>query len=317
MASRAVWKGHMRLSLVSIPVEIHPASQSAAGISFVQIHEPTGQRVRHIKSVPGVGPIQTSDIVKGYELGDDQYMLIKPEEIDNIKLETSKSFDLVQFVQKVEIPPLYYDKPYYVVPSEPLGDQAYRVVRDALRAKDYAGLGQITMRGKEHLCAVSAYGDGLLLETLSYADEVRSPKPLFSAIEDAPADEDLLAVATQLMERKVAPFDASAFRDRYDVALRDLIEAKRANKATPRTKAPAEGPRPPSNVVDLMAALRNSLKEVRGSTSQRGGAKAKVSVHPRVKEALEQPVPTPRKRSTRTVTNKAPPAERPRRGRPN
>jgi DNA end-binding protein Ku len=159
--------------------------------------------VRHIKSVPGVGPIKTEDIVKGYELDDNHFMLIKPEEVDAIKLETSRSFDLVQFVGRGEIPPLYFDKPYYVVPSEPLGEQAYRVVRDALRTKDYAGLGQITMRGKEYLCAVTAHGDGLLLETLNYADEVRSPKPLFGAIEDAPVDEDLLAVATQLMERKV------------------------------------------------------------------------------------------------------------------
>ena len=317
MASRAVWKGHMRLSLVSIPIEIHPASQSAASISFVQIHEPSGQRVRHVKSVSGIGPVETSDIVKGYELDENQYMLIKPEEIDAIKLETSKSFDLVQFVDRVEIPPLYYDKPYYVVPSDPLGEQAYRVVRDALRTKDYAGLGQITMRGKEYLCAVSAYGDGLLLETLTYADEVRSPKPLFGAIEDAPADEDLLAVATQLMERKVAPFDAGAFKDRYDVALRELIEAKRSNKATPRTKAPAEGPRPPSNVVDLMAALKDSLKDVRGTPSARPGAggKAKVSVHPRVKETLDQPGPTPPKRSARKTEKKASPAEQPKRGR--
>jgi DNA end-binding protein Ku len=319
MASRAVWKGHMRLSLVSIPIEIHPASQTAPSISFVQIHAPSGQRVRHVKSVPGIGAIETSDIVKGYELGENQYMLIKPEEVDEIKLETSKSFDLVQFVGRGEIPPLYYEKPYYVIPSDPLGQQAYRVVRDALRAKDFAGLGQITMRGKEHLCAVSAYGDGLLLETLTYAEEVRSPQPLFGELEDAPADEDLLAVATQLMERKVAPFDASVFKDRYDVALRELIEAKRSNKATPRTKAAPAGPRPPSNVVDLMAALKNSLKDVRGASARRpNGGKAKVSVHPRVKETLEQPSPKPAKRNVRKTEKKAPTsAEQPKRGRSN
>jgi len=261
MASRAVWKGQLRLSLVSIAVEIHSATQPGARVSFRQIHGPSGKAVKYEKTVPGMGPINTADILKGYELPGDEYLLLQPGEIDAIKLETKKTFELVQFVGEGEIPPLYYDKPYYVVPTDELAEDAYRVVRDALRKAGKIGLGQLTMRGKEALCAVRPCGDGLLMETLYYADEIRSAEPLFSQIEDAPADADLLAVATQLIDRKTAPFDAKAFKDHYDIALRALIEAKRKNKKTPRSAAGEDAARPKGeNVVDLMEALRQSLK---------------------------------------------------------
>ena len=261
MASRAVWKGQMRLSLVAIAIEVHSATQSGARVSFRQIHGPSGQRVRYDKTVPGIGSIKTADILSGYELGEDTYLLIQPEEIDAIKLETKKTFELVQFVEAGEISPLYYDKPYYIVPTDDLAEDAYRVVRDALRKSGKVGLGQLTMRGREHLCAVRPCGDGLLMETLYYADEVRSADPLFASIEDDPADADLLSVATQLIDRKTARFDPSAFKDRYDIALRALIDAKKANRKTPRTTVADGGERPKgANVVDLMQALQDSLK---------------------------------------------------------
>ena len=261
MASRAVWKGQLRLSLVAIAIEVHSATQSGARVSFRQIHGPSGQRVRYDKTVPGIGSIKTSDILSGYELGEDTYLLIQPEEIDAIKLETKKTFEMVQFVDAADISPLYYDKPYYIVPTDDLAEDAYRVVRDALRKSGKVGLGQLTMRGREHLCAVRPCGDGLLMETLYYADEVRSAEPLFASIEDDPADEDLLAVAAQLIDRKTAPFDPSAFKDRYDIALRALIDAKKANLKTPRTTVADGGERPKgANVVDLMQALQDSLK---------------------------------------------------------
>lgn len=261
MASRAVWKGQLRLSLVAIAVEVHSATQSGARVSFRQIHGPSGQRVRYDKTVPGIGTIKTADILSGYELGEDTYLLIQPAEIDAIKLETKKTFELVQFVDATDISPLYYDKPYYIVPTDDLAEDAYRVVRDALRKSGKVGLGQLTMRGREHLCAVRPCGDGLLMETLYYADEVRSADPLFANIEDDPADDDLLSVATQLIDRKTAPFDPAAFKDRYDIALRALIDAKKANRKTARTTVADGGERPKgANVVDLMQALQDSLK---------------------------------------------------------
>lgn len=274
MASRAVWKGQLRLSLVSIAVEIHSATQPGARVSFRQIHRPSGKRVRYEKTVPGIGPVDTDDILKGYELPGDEYLLLQPEEIDAIKLETKKTFELVQFVGEREIPPLYYDKPYYIVPTDELAEDAYRVVRDALRKAGKVGLGQLTMRGKESLCAVRPCGDGLLMETLYYADEIRSAEPLFSQIEDAPADKELLAVATQLIDRKTAAFDAKAFKDHYDIALRALVEAKRKNRKTPRAAAGEDKARPKGeNVVDLMEALRQSLKASGGKDADKQGAK--------------------------------------------
>ncbi|WP_299837403.1 Ku protein [uncultured Jannaschia sp.] len=276
MASRAVWKGQLRLSLVAIPVEIHSATKSGARISFRQIHEPTGKRIRYEKTVAGVGPVKSDEIMKGYEIGDDEYMLLDPEEIDAIKLETKKTLELVQFVGACEIPPLYFDKPYYIVPTDELAEDAYRVVRDALRQAGKIGLGQLTMRGKEHLCAIKASGDGLVMETLFYADELKAADPLFHGIEDDPADEELLDVATQLIERKTAPFDAANFTDHYDKALRALIEAKRKNRKTKRaTTSGDDGGKGDGNVVDLMAALKESLKSDKGGTKAKGAAAKK------------------------------------------
>ncbi len=260
MAPRALWKGQLRLSLVSIPVELYSATKSGARVSFRQIHQPSGKRIRYEKTVPGIGPVDTDEIVKGYEVGDDEYILIDPEELDAIKLETKKTLELVQFVAATEIPPIYFDKPYYLVPSDELAQDAYRVVRDALRDSGKTGLGQLTMRGKEYLTAVRPCGDGLLLETLHYADELREADPLFSAIEDAKADAELLEVATSLIDRKTAPFDASAYSDSYAEALRDLLEAKQKNRKTPRVSTGSDAPRGGENVVDLMAALKESLK---------------------------------------------------------
>lgn len=268
MASRAVWKGQLRLSLVSIPVEIHSATRSGARISFRQIHKPSGEPVRYQKTVAGVGPVKSEDILKGYETGDDDYLLLDPAEIDAIRLETKKTFELVQFVGACEIPPLYFDKPYYIVPTDELAEDAYRVVRDALRAADKVGLGQLTMRGKEYLCAVKPSGDGLILETLHYADEIKDADPLFSSIEDAQSDDELLDVATQLIKRKTAPFKPEAFEDHYDAALRELIARKRKSGKTPRAAKPSGEDRPKGgNVVDLMEALRESLKDQNGKTS--------------------------------------------------
>lgn len=270
MAARALWKGQLRLSLVSIPVEMFPATKSGAKVSFNQIHAPTGKRVRYEKTVPGIGPVKAEDIVKGYDTGDDSYILIDPDEVDEIKLETKKTFELVQFVGACEIPPLYFDRPYYLVASDELAEDAYRVVRDALRQSEKVGLGQITMRGKEHLAAVKPCGDGLLVETLRYADEIREAAPMFEHIEDDKVDKELLEVATTLIERKTKAFDASAYSDSYAEALNELLEAKMSNKKTRRVSTEGDERPQGENVVDLMSALKESLKKAEG-----GKAKAK------------------------------------------
>ncbi|MDT0682869.1 Ku protein [Roseicyclus sp. F158] len=276
MAPRALWKGQLRLSLVSIPVEIFSATKTGARVSFRQIHEPSGERIRYQKVAKGVGPVKSDDIVKGYEVGD-EYVLIEPEELEEIRLETKRTLELVQFVDACEIPPLYFDKPYYIVASDDLAADAYRVVRDALRSADKVGLGQLTMRGKEYLCAIKPCGDGLLLETLHYADEIRNADPLFSGMEDAESDEELLDVATTLIEKKTKPFHAEAFEDSYDEALRKLLDAKVRNKKTPRASADKDEDSDGDNVVDLMSALKQSLKEEGGGSSSRRKASGSKS----------------------------------------
>ena len=273
MAARPVWKGQLRLSLVSISVEMYSATVTGARISFRQIHKPSGKPIQYEKVAAGVGPVDKDDILSGFELAKDEYILIDPKEIDAIKLETKKTFELVQFVGLADISPLYYDAPYYLVPSDDLAKDAYRVVRDALRAAGKVGLGQITMRGREHLAAVRPCGDGLLVETLRYADEVRAADPLFSDISEGTADQDLLDVATALIDRKTAPFKAENFKDHYSIALREMIEDKRKNRKTPRISTDGAPPAPTGNVIDLMAALKQSLDKAGGKASAKPAAK--------------------------------------------
>jgi len=281
MAPRAVWKGQLRLSLVSIPVEIYSARDTGAKVSFRQIHAPSGKPVRYEKSVPGIGPIEAGDIVKGYDTGEGEYLLLEPDEIDEIRLETKKTLELVQFVGATEIPPIYFDKPYYVVPTDELAQDAYRVVRDALRQSERTGLGQLAMRGKEHLAALRPCGDGLLLETLHYPDELRDAEPMFREIADEAADEELLQLATSLIDRKTAPFDATAYEDRYAQGLKELIERKRKSGKAGRVEIGGGERRPEGeNVVDLMSALKQSLGEdekrgkAGGSSSRSRGGKS-------------------------------------------
>ncbi|MFP7570411.1 Ku protein [Marivita sp. S2033] len=273
MAPRALWKGQLRLSLVSIPVEIFSATKTGARVSFRQIHEPSGKRVRYEKTVPGIGPVKSDDIVKGYEVDDDEYVLLDPDEIEAIKLDTKKTFELVQFVDACEISPLYFNKPYYITASDDLAQDAYRVVRDALREAGKVGLGQVTMRGKEYLAAVKPCGDGLLMETLRYEDELREADEIFTEMEDEKVDSDLLEVATSLIDRKSAPFDASAYRDKYAEAMQTLLDAKIKDKKTPRVRADDDGTDAGDNVVDLMSALKQSLKEADGKKKKKAPRK--------------------------------------------
>ncbi len=268
MAPRAVWTGQIRLSLVSIPVEIYAATTSGPRVSFRQIHQPSGKRVHYEKTVKGIGPVERDEIVKGYETGDGEYLLIDPEELDELKIETSKRLELLQFVGQDEIAPLYYDRPYYVVPSDDLAEDAYRVVRDALRAEKKAALCQITLRGKEHLAAIRPCGDGLLLETLRYEDEIRDAAPMFSEIADEAADEEMLDLARELIGKKTRPFDAGAYSDSYYRAVMELIAAKREDESADVAEIGGQDAAEGENVVDLMGALKKSLAKSEGGSGK-------------------------------------------------
>jgi DNA end-binding protein Ku len=259
MAARPSWRGQIRLALVSIPVEIYPATKAGKSIAFHQVHEPSGQRVRYEKVVPGIGPVDRDEIIKGYEISKGEYVLLEPEEIESVKLESRKTLDLSQFVELTDIDPIYYDKPYYVVPADDLAEEAFIVVREALRKSKKVGIGQLAMRGQEYVVALKPCGRGMLIETLRYADEVNKANSYFRDIGDAKPDADLLDMATSLIERKTGNFDASEFHNRYVDALKNLIAEKRKKKGEIVIQDPDKGPAKGSNVIDLMAALKKSL----------------------------------------------------------
>lgn len=260
MAARAYWQGQIRLALVSIPVEIYPATRSGASISFHQIHEPTGKRIKYEKVAPGVGPVEREDIVKGYEISKGNYVLLDDDEIEAAKVESKKTLDLVQFVDADDIDVLYFEKPYFVVPADDLAEEAYIVVRDALRSTKKVGVGQLSLRGREQLVSLKPCGRGMVLETLRYADEVQKAQGYFREIGDAKPDAELLELATTLIEKKTGTFDASKFHDRYVDALHRLIEKKSKAKGRKILEDVAEPTAARgSNVIDLMAALKKSL----------------------------------------------------------
>lgn len=281
MAARAYWQGQIRLALVSIPVEIYPATKSGPSISFRQIHEPSGKPVKYEKTVPGVGPVNTDDILKGYEIGKGNYVLLDTEEIEAVRLESKKTLELVQFVDSSEIDVLYYEKPYYVVPADDLAEEAYIVLRDALRQSRKAGVGQLAVRGREQLVTVKPCGRGMVLEVLRYADEVNQAASYFRSIGDAKPDKELLDLATALIDKKTAPFDASEFHDRYVDALKALIDKKakaKGKRVIEEVEEPAESRG--GNVIDLMAALKASVESkpgraARGSRKSAAPSKAK------------------------------------------
>jgi DNA end-binding protein Ku len=260
MAARPSWRGQIRFALVAIPVEIFPATKAGRSIAFHQVHEPSGQRVKYEKVVPGIGPVDRDEILKGYEVEKGEYVLLEPEEIEKVKLESRKTLELTQFVDLSDIDPIYYDKPYFVVPADDLAEEAFVVLREALRQAKKVGIGQLAMRGQEYVVSLKACGRGMVLETLRYADEVNKASSYFRDIGDAKPDPDLLELASTLIEKKAGEFDASTFQNRYIDALKALIAEKQKKKGKrviqdTSSDAPTKG----SNVIDLMAALKKSL----------------------------------------------------------
>ena len=292
MAARPYWKGQIRLALVSIPVEIYSATKSGATIAFNQIHEPTGKRIKYEKVVPGVGPVDVDEIVKGFQYAKDQYVLLDDEEIEGVKLESKKTLELTQFVEAEDIDEIYFEKPYYVVPADDLAEEAFIVLREALRRTGKVGLGQLAMRGREYVVSIKACGRGLVMETLRYADEVNKAASYFRDIADSDPDEDLLDLATTLIDKKTGKFDASDFHDRYVEALKELIERKKKGKTLTLDDGKDEKAPSGSNVVDLMAALKKSIGD--------GGGKAKAAS---AKKAPAKKTPT-KKAPTKTAARK-------------
>ena len=285
MAARAYWQGQIRLALVSIPVEIYSATKSGAGISFRQIHEPTGKPIHYDKVVTGVGPVDTDEIMKGYEVSKGEYVLLDQEEIDAVKLESKKTLELTQFVDAHEIDVLYYEKPYFVVPADDLAEEAFIVLREALRRTKKVGLGQLALRGREYVVSLKPCGRGMILETLRYADEVHKAQGYFRDIPDDKPDDDLLELAEALITKKSADFHPDEFKDRYVDALRDLVERKRKAHGQKIVDDEGDDAKSSSNVVDLMAALKKSMEGSAKTTPAKKAPAKKGAAKPPAKKS--------------------------------
>jgi DNA end-binding protein Ku len=254
---RAYWKGFLRLSLVSIPVEIYNAVDTSSEIHLNQIHKPSGKRINYTKTVKGIGPVEAADIIKGYEIDKDTYVTLEADEIDALKIESKRTLDLQQFIDVSEIDPRYFEKPYYVVPADEHAAEGYLVIREALRGMNKLGVGQITMGGREHIVTVGAVDKGLVMEVLRYAEEIKSPKTYFDDLPALKLDREMVSLARELISKKAAPFEPERFRDGYADAMKALIEKKAKGQ---KITAVSMDEQPQGKVIDLLAALKSSLK---------------------------------------------------------
>ena len=269
---RAYWTGHIRLSLVSFPVRLFAATSPARTIQLHQYDKNTGQRIRYQKiSEKDEDPVESDDIVKGYEYEKGRYVPIEDEEIAELKAESNHVIELTQFIDASEIDPIYYDRPYYISPQEDSVQDAYVTIREALRKAKKVALGRIVIANKERIAAIKPCGDGLMLETLRYSQEVRDARKFFDDVKDeAGIDEEQLELAQLLIEKKSKPFDPKSFHDTYQEGLMEIIQAKIAGKKPKAEEAPEEDT---GNVIDIMDALRRSLEQSGGSGGKKSGSK--------------------------------------------
>ncbi len=254
---RAQWKGFLRLSLVTIAVELYNAVEAGADIGFNMIHKPTGKRVNYTKTVGGE-PVENADIVKGYPIERDTYVTFTAEELDAVRLETKKTLDLSEFVDVSQIDPRYFERPYYIAPADEFAGEGYLVIREALIRMGKLGIGQVTMSGREHLVAVGPIGKGLGMQILRYADEVRKADPFFEKVPSVKLDEEMVALATQLIQQKATDeWKPEKYRNHYVEVVRELIKEKAKGHVitTAEEAVPQRG-----TVINLMDALRKSVQ---------------------------------------------------------
>lgn len=282
MAARPTWQGHLKLSLVTCPVALYTATSSASHVSFHLINPETNNRIRMVPTDPDAGPVERSDLVKGYEVSKDEYVLFDDEDFDKVKLESTRTISIDEFVDEDDIDRLYWNDPFYVVPEKGVGAEAFAVIRDAMEAAGKVAIGCLVLRGRERQIALEVRGKGLVAYSLRAHDEVRDAADYFDDIPEVKPDRDMVEIATRIIGQKEAEFDPSEFRDRYDEALKEMIKAKQKGG-----KSLVEAPEPEdTNVVDLMAALRASLKGSAGSArkapakksaAKKAGAKKKAA----------------------------------------
>ena len=301
MAPRANWKGYLKLSLVSCAVALFPATSTSQRTRFNILSRKTGHRVRYdVVDVETGDPVPDEDRVKGYKVENNAYVLVEEDELDKVALESTHTIDIEAFVPRSEVDAIYLDAPYYLVPDDRIAQEAFAVIREAMKKEDMVGLARVVLNRRERIVMIEPRGKGLLVTTLHYKNEVRNADVYFEDIPDIKISDDMLDLAVHIVETKAAHFDPAKFEDRYEEALAALVQSKRAGQTiTPKPMAQ------PSNVVNLMDALRRSVQSERGSGAGKGGGKATkaakggkaaASSAARGKSASKESAPAKRKR---------------------
>jgi DNA end-binding protein Ku len=290
VAPRAYWKGFLKLSLVSCPIALFPASTEREKISFHQINRETGNRIRYRKVDAETGDeVEQADIIKGYEVEKGQYIELDPEELQAVAIESTRAITIDRFVPRHEIDELYIRDPYFVVPDGEVAQQAFAVIREAIRKEGMVALGKVVFTSREHIIALEARDNGMIGTTLRYPYEVRNPADYFHNIEDEKVPKDMLDLATHIVKTKEGKFEPEKFEDHYEDALKDVIRKKQKGEKLARPGQPKQ-----SNVISLMDALRQSVKAGgrTGSHAQRaqprsksGGSKKYAPKHARHRKA--------------------------------
>jgi DNA end-binding protein Ku len=283
--ARPFWSGHIQVSLVSFGVKLFPAVEAKSEIRFHQLNRKTGERVRHQKvSASDEEPVENDDIVKGYEYRKGEYIQIEPSEIAELRIASQSAIDIQQFVDMEELDPALFEKPYFVLPENDAQADAFAVVHKALQQTGKAGLGKIAIGGREHVIAIAAPSNpklaGMMGYFLRFAEEIRNAAEYFSEVKTGKVDEDQLALAKELIKRKTKTFDPHKFTDDYEAALRALVDAKLKHTSPPKQQASPRG-----KVIDLMDALRRSVKEPpekKKPVARAGASTAKEKPGPRL-----------------------------------
>lgn len=262
MAARPYWKGYLKLSLVSCPVALYSAASSSERVAFRQVNKRTGNRLRQ-QLVDEVTrePVETEDKGRGYEYAKNSYLLIEDEELEAVKIESSHSIEIDSFVPRAQIDERYFESPYYIIPDDKVGVEAFAVIREAMRDKKMAALARVVLAKREHVIMLQPWDKGLMGTTLRYPYEIRDSKDYFDEIPEVKVAPDMLKLAEHILESKKADFDPSQFVDHYEEAVVDMIRKKRAGVPAEPQKVPTTAP----NVVSLMDALRRSISEERGA----------------------------------------------------
>lgn len=280
MAPRAYWKGFLRLSLVSCPIALFPATSEREKIRFHQVNKDTGNRVRYLKVDAETGDeLDKDQIVKGYEVAKGDYVQLEPEELEAVAMESKRMIDIDEFVPRKEIDELYFANPYYIVPDGEVGTQAFAVIRDAIEKEGMVALGRVVFTSREHVIALEARGKGIMGITLRFPYEVRDEKDYFDDIPAERVTKDMLELASHIVKTKTGHFQPKKFEDRYEDALKDLLRKKQKGETIEPLPERESG-----KVINLMDALRRSAKgdhAERHSATRRGGRSRKTHKRPR------------------------------------